>query len=157
MHALPGRAAAIFGSLGWSASMGASAWLAGAVKAKAFGGSLEAVVLTFALGGLTGFVPALTAYRLKGAQKSSSQRFALIFLSLAAATSGCTYTFYLLAFRSYYAQWHDEVLTADWFREQFFTTASAGYQFAVLGLRSFLPLGLGALFFASWLISKKPV
>jgi hypothetical protein len=156
-QALPGGAAALCGSLAWSLAMGSSAWLSGALKGKAFGGSLGTLVLTFAIGGLAGFVPALFAYRLLRAGKSASQRYALAFLALAAATIVCTSLTFTLIFRSYYAQWHDGILTGHWLEEQFFTLASAGYQFAVLGLRSFLPLGLAALFAASWLLSKKPV
>jgi hypothetical protein len=137
--------------------MAASAALAGVMKRWSSGGNLEIVVATFAAGGLAGFAPALFACRFLGAGKTRSQRFALAFLALAAATIACTTLMFTLVLRSYYAQWHDDFPSIDWFEEQFFTTASATYQFAVLGLRSFLPLGLPALFFAAWLISKKPV
>jgi hypothetical protein len=137
--------------------MSASAFLSGAARGKAFGGSLETLVLTFFIGGLAGFVPALFLFRLFGAGMARSQRFALAFLALSAATIACTSLTFTIIFRSYYAQWHDNFLTGDWLREQFFTFASASYQFGVLGLRSFLPLGLVALFGAAWLISKKPV
>ena len=156
-QALPGGASALFGSLAWALVMGASAWLSGAMKAKAFGGSLETLVMTFAFGGLASFVPALIAYRLLGAGRSASQRFSLAFLALAGATIVSTSLTFTLIFRSYYAKWHDGFLTGHWLEQQFVTLASASYQFAVLGLRSFLPLGLAALFTASWLISKKPV
>ena len=155
--ALPGPALGFLGSLGWAAAMGASAALAGVMKAWSSGGNLDTVIVIFAIGGLVAFVPALTAYRFLGGQKVRGQRIALAFLTLAAATIVCTSATFTLIFRTYYAQWHDEILTGDWFREQFYTTASSTYQFAVLGLRSFLPLGLPALFAASWLISKKPV
>ena len=137
--------------------MSVSAFLSGAAKGKAIGGSLETLVMTFFIGGLAGFVPALVVYKLFGGGKTRSQRFALAFIALAASTIACTSLTFTVIFRSYYAQWHDGFLTGDWLREQFFTFASASYQFGVLGLRSFLPLGLGALFGAAWLISKKPV
>jgi hypothetical protein len=137
--------------------MGASALLSGAARGKAFGGNLETLVLTFFIGGLAGFVPALVIFRLFGAGKTRSQRFALAFLALAGLTIVCTSLTFTIIFRSYYAQWHGDVLTGHWLEQQFFTMASASYQFAVLGLRSFLPLGLFALFGAAWLISKKPV
>jgi hypothetical protein len=155
--ALPAPALAVFGSLGWASVTGASAALAGLMKSRAFGGNLETVIAVFGIGGLAGFVPALTAYRLFGRQKTHNQRFSLIFLALTLATVACTSLTFTLILRSYYAQWHDDFPSFHWFEEQFFTTASSTYQFAVLGLRSFLPLGLPALFLASWLISKKPV
>jgi hypothetical protein len=155
--ALPGGVEALFGSLVWAALMGASAWLAGAAAGKSIRGSLSAEIVTFSIGGLAALSPGLFLFRLLGPGKGHGQRFALIFLSLAAATALCTWLTFAVFFRAYYAQWHDDFLTGDWLREQIFTMASAGYQFAVLGLRSFLPLGLPALFLASWHISKKPV
>jgi hypothetical protein len=155
--ALPAPRLAVLGSLAWALTMAASAALAGVMKSRAFGGNLETVIAVFGIGGLAGFVPALTAYRLFGRQKTHSQRFSLMFLALTLPTIACTSLTFTLILRSYYAQWHDDFPSPHWFEEQFFTTASSTYQFAVLGLRSFLPLGLPALFFASWLISKKPV
>ena len=131
--------------------------LSGALKGKALEGSLETLVLTFSIGGFAGFVPALFVYRLFSRGRSASQRFSLAFLALTAMTIVCTSLTFTLIFRAYYAQWHEAFLTRHWLEQQFFTTASASYQFAVLGLRSFLPLGLAALFLASWQISKKPV
>jgi hypothetical protein len=157
ISALPGVRLSIFASLAWSIAMAASAAIAGAVKSWSPGGNLQMIIAVFDFGGLAGFVPALTAYRFYAADKARGQRFSLAFLALLATTLLFTWLTYLAIFRSYYAQWHDDFLTGDWLREQFFTTASSAYQFAVLGLRSFLPLGLPALFFASWLISKKPV
>ena len=137
--------------------MGASAALAGVMKSWAGGGNLVFVTASFAAGGLAAFVPALIAYRMFGARKSRSQRLALIFLALTAATILFTNMAFALIYRTYYAQWHGDFLSGDWLRQQFFTTASSTYQFAVIGLRSYFPLGIAALFFASWLISKKPV
>jgi hypothetical protein len=137
--------------------MGASAALAGVMKSWAGGGNLRVVAISFAAGGFAAFVPAFAAYRLFGARKTRSQRFSLAFLTLASATVFFTAITFALIFRSYYAQWHDTVFSGDWFRQQFFTTASSLYQFAVLGLRSYLPIGLPALFAAAWLISRKPV
>ena len=156
-QALSGFATPLLGSIAWSLAMGASAALSGALKAKAFGGNLEMTVMVFAFGGLAGFAPGLAAFRYLAAGKSRSQRFSLAFLSLAGATLLFTAITFALIFRSYYAQWHETVFSGDWFRQQFFTTASSFYQFAVLGLRSYLPIGLPSLFLASWLISKKPV
>jgi hypothetical protein len=155
--ALPSPALAVFGSLAWGAVMCASAALAGVMKSRALNGNFETVIAIFAGGGFVGFVPALTAYRLFGRGKTRSQRFSLLFLALAAATIACTSLSYSLIYRSYYAQWHDDFPSLHWLEEQFFTTASSSYQFAVLGLRLFLPLGIVALFATSWLMSKKPV
>jgi hypothetical protein len=155
--ALPAPAFAVFGSIGWALAMAASAALAGVLKSRAFSGNLETVIAIFGIGGLAGFAPALAAYRLFGGRKARGQRFSLMFLALAAATIICTSLAYTLVYRTYYAQWHDDFPSLHWFEEQFFTTASSTYQFAVLGLRSYLPLGIIALFLTSWVMSKKPV
>ena len=137
--------------------MALSAALTAWAREWAAGGNMRAVIVTFAIGGVLALVPALVLFNLAKARKSFSQRFAIAFLLLSAATLGSTLLVYSIGYRSYYAKWHAVALTHDWFLQLFFTTASGVYQFAVLGVRSFLPLGLVCLFGVSWLIARRPV
>jgi hypothetical protein len=47
-----------------------------------------------------------------------------------------------IIYRNFYAQWHGDPFTRIWLFQLTFTSASALYQFAVLGLRLYLPLGV---------------
>ena len=115
------------------------------------------ITFIFTLGGLLAFPVAVIVFNLIAEKKSSTQRFAAAFLALLFATLGVTAFVYYLQFRSYYAHWHGAAFSHLWFLQTFFTGASAGYQFAVLGSRFYLPFGLLALFGASYLLAKKPV
>ncbi len=149
-NATPPLSTACFGSLAWAAAMAASAvfslWLADRLGAP----SLPAIAILFAIGGLAAFVPAMTLANLLG-RKRGERRFAATFFSLSVATIGITAMLYALHFRYYFSQWHADPFTVRWAFEFAFTIAAALYQFAVLGMRLYFPLGLIALFaFSFW-------
>ena len=66
-----------------------------------------------------------------------------------------TSAIFAVIFRQYYAQWHGDPFTRIWLVQLVFTTASALYQFAVLGIRLYLPVGVIFLFAASWLLADR--
>ncbi|MGF9691472.1 hypothetical protein AAIH46_01530 [Rhizobium sp. 0TCS1.26] len=68
-------------------------------------------------------------------------RLPLAFVILGAATLAFTALLFALDYRAFYARWHADAFTLDWTLQQLFTTASATYQFLVIGLRLYLPLG----------------
>ena len=72
-----------------------------------------------------------------------------MFLALSLSTLGTTALLFALDYRSYYASWHEEFGTITWAYQFVFTVAGAIVQFAVLGVRMFLPLGFAALFIVS--------
>ena len=156
-HALPSMRLSVLGGLTWALAMGLSAATTMLCRDWALNDNFELIAIIFTLGGFLAFPIALTAFNLTAVGKSSTQRFALAFLALLFATLGATAFVYYLQFRSYYAQWHAPSLSHVWFLQTLFTGASAGYQFAVLGSRFYLPFGLIALFGASYLLAKKPV
>lgn len=135
----------------WCAAMAASAaislyWLrSGVVDATA-----ERLIGVFALGALMGFPAALTLLSLVPDRWRNSQRFAAGFLAFGAATLGFTAFLVALDFLNYYSEWHDDHLSKRRVFETVMTILSACYQFLVLGLRLFLPLGFFALIAASW-------
>lgn len=106
-------------------------------------------VVLFAFGGAIAFPIALYLARLLAVGARAEPAFATAFVSLAAATIGFTALFFALDYRSYYAQWHAEPLTRFWAIQFIHTSAGAVYQFAVLGLRLYFPLGFIALFAGS--------
>ena len=60
-----------------------------------------------------------------------------------------------LVFRDYFSTWHAPVTTKLGANEFVFTVASGVYQFLVLGVRLFLPLGLPALLIVALLIARQ--
>lgn len=79
----------------------------------------------------------------------------LIIGSLTALTIGVTAGLFALEYRSFYANWHSPAFSKIWFFEQFFTLAGAIYQFAVLGLRLYLPLSPFIVFSASIILLRR--
>ena len=71
--------------------------------------------------------------------------FAAAFLAFTVATIGITAALYALQSRSYYAQWHEPAFTITWCFQLVFTLLATVYQFAVLGLRLYFPVGFVAL------------
>ena len=111
--------------------------------------SIRFVALVFGLGGLFAFPIALVGLRVLVPRRPPTRVFAATVLGLAVTTIGTTALLFALIYRSYYAQWHGAVFSTEWFFEFAFTSAGAIYQFAVIGTRHFLPIGLPALLLAS--------
>jgi hypothetical protein len=58
-------------------------------------------------------------------------------------------------YRSFYSRWHAPFGSVIWMFQFVFTGASAVYQFAVLGSRLFMPLGLLFLVATSLYLAKR--
>lgn len=71
--------------------------------------------------------------------------FAAAILAYATTTIAATAFLFGLHYRLYYAQWHEPSFSEVWFFQFIFTVASAVYQFLVLGIRLYFPLGVAAL------------
>jgi len=110
---------------------------------------IRTVSLLFAGGGALAFPIGLFAARLVSLGRGREVAFAAAMVCLAAATIGLTTGLYALQYRSYYAEWHAPVFTLTWGFQLAFTMAVASYQFVVLGIRLYFPLGFIALFAAS--------
>ena len=67
--------------------------------------------------------------------------FLMALAGLGLATVAITSGLFALDYRSFYARWHADVFTLNWTLQLIFTSASAVYQFLVLGLRPYLPFG----------------
>ena len=145
----------VYGAVAWGAAMAISAqaslWLSvGALTshywtltAMAFGGA--ALAWPFSL----------ATFRFIAFRRTREAAFAAAFLCLTVITIAATSAIFAVIFRSFYAQWHGEAFSRLWLVQLVFTTASALYQFAVLGIRLYLPLGVMFLFGASWLLASR--
>ncbi len=103
------------------------------------------VALLYGLGGVLAFPLGLTLARLVSRGRHWETAFATAFVSLLAATLASTGGLFALQYRSYYAEWHAPALTLTWAFEFAFTMLTALYQFVVLGVRLYFPLGFAAL------------
>ncbi|BCG73791.1 hypothetical protein MesoLj113a_49490 [Mesorhizobium sp. 113-1-2] len=148
-RALPGWRATLFGSLLWGATMGASALINLLLDNWVTSEKIRTVALLFAGGGALAFPLGLFAARLVSLGRGREVAFAAAMVCLAAATIGLTAGLYALQYRSYYAEWHAPVFTLTWGFQLAFTMAVASYQFVVLGIRLYFPLGFVALFAVS--------
>ncbi|BAV44962.1 hypothetical protein MLTONO_0059 [Mesorhizobium loti] len=148
-RALPGWRATLFGSLLWGATMGASALINLLLDNWVTPEKIRTVSLLFVGGGVLAFPLGLFAARLVSLGRGREVAFAAAMVCLAAATIGLTAGLYALQYRSYYAEWHAPVFTLTWGFQLAFTMAVASYQFVVLGIRLYFPLGFVALFAVS--------
>ncbi len=144
-------------SCAWALTMMASAIINLFLLDRVVETKSELLVAFFGIGALIAF-PMVT-WVLKRAPKhwQTGQRFALAFIALSLMTIGVTAMIFALHFRAYFAEWHDDHLSVRLAFETVFTLLSAVYQFLVLGLRLYIPLGLVALLGASWAFATKRI
>lgn len=154
--ALPGWKPAAAGALLWSAAMAASALLSMQLDAWETPGKIAEVVALFALGAAFAFPSGLYVARFIALGRQPETAFAAAFLSLSLATIGLTAGLYALQYRGYYAQWHADAFSVTWIFQLVFTTLSSLYQFAVLGVRMYMPVGFAALVLGSLWFARQP-
>lgn len=143
------------GALAWGLAMAASLMLSLHLFGRANGShDLELTVL-YASGGLIGWLMALPVIRLTSQHRPSQTVFAAWLLILGLATIGATAGLFALQYRVFYAHWHAPFPSRIWVYQQIFTTASALYQFAVLGIRHFLPAAFVALLVISLSMARR--
>jgi hypothetical protein len=148
-RALPSLQVALFGALLWAAAMGASAlvnlWLDDWETPE----KIRFVSLLFAAGGALAFPVGLFAARLVSLGRHWEVALAATFVCLLVATIGFTGGLFALQYRSYYSEWHAPAFSLTWAFQFVFTMLTALYQFVVLGIRLYFPLGFIALALAS--------
>jgi len=148
-RALPGWRATLFGSFLWAATMGTSALINLLLDNWVTPEKIRTVSLLFAGGGALAFPVGLFAARLVSLGRHWEVALAAAFVCLLVATIGFTGGLFALQYRSYYAEWHSPAFTITWAFQFVFTMLTALYQFVVLGIRLYFPLGFIALALAS--------
>ena len=145
----------VYGSIGWGAAMAISAqawlWLSIAALTSHYW-SLTALAF---VGAAVAWPLSLAAFRFIAFRRGRQAAFAAAFICLTIFTIGVTSVMFAFIYRNFYAQWHGDPFTKLWLIQFTFTTASALYQFAVQGLRLYLPVGVVFLFAASYLLASK--
>lgn len=139
--ARPGVAESLIGAFGWGLAMATTAALGLEWRMEAITGHFRPLLAVYFAGGLIAWPAALFATRFVALDARPTFRFAVALAMLALATIGFTAIVFALVYRQFYAEWHGEPFTKLWVLQFVITIISALYQFAVLGLRLFLPLG----------------
>ena len=107
------------------------------------------VFLLFAAGGALAFPVGLFAAQLVSVGRHWEVALAATFVCLLAATIAVTGGLFALQYRSYYSEWHAPAFSLTWAFQFVFTMLTALYQFVVLGIRLYFPVGFVALALAS--------
>ncbi|WP_420409651.1 hypothetical protein [Hoeflea sp.] len=149
-----GFAEALLGAIGWGAAMALSAqaslWLSyGAITSHYW-----SVTSVFFAGAALAWPLSLSTHRFLAFGRRRQASFAAAFLCLTIFSIAITAVLFAVIYRNFYAQWHGDPFTKLWLVQLVFTSASALYQFAVVGLRMYLPLGAILLFAAAFLLSR---
>ena len=86
--------------------------------------------------------------------KPLTVRFSAFFAATAAMTLGFTAFFFYIPQRAYFAQWHADAFSIQWFFQAVFTGLGSAYLFVATGLRPLLPWAVLALAIASLSFSR---
>ena len=116
---------------------------------------MVSVLLLFGAGGAAAFPVALFAAELIAGGRSPRHRFGAFFLFLAVFTVLLTALIFAAIYRTYYASWHADTFSYVWGLQLVGTGLNAFYQFAVIGLRYYFPIGLMGLFAASYWFARR--
>lgn len=153
-RSLPSVREVLIGAPCWGLAMALSAWLALWLRENDATFHLKGILALYAAGGLLGWPLSLFAARWLARGRATETRIAAFLLCLIAGTIGTTAFLFALDYRAFYAQWHATAGTRIWFFQFLFTSLAAFYQFLVLGVRLYLPLGAVALAFASLVLAR---
>jgi len=152
-QALPSPRVAALGAIFWALLLSGSAFLG--LKHWMMPVHTAVVLLLYAAGAMVAFPVAMFLAEVIAGDKRPTQRFAAAFLSLTTATIGLTAALFAMDYRAYYAHSHEEAFSRMWMLQFIGSALSALYQFAVIGLRLYFPLGFFGLFAASaWFAAR---
>jgi hypothetical protein len=153
VRAVPPVKSTIAGALLWGCGMALSLLVGLEIIVGGLTSHRMALTGLYFAGGVLAFPVAIFLIRLLALRQSAEIRFSAAFVSLTATTIGGTAGLFAVIYWSYYVPWNGEPWSAVWLHQLTFAVASALYQFAVLGTRYCLPLGIVVLFATSlWLV-----
>ncbi len=153
----PSLALCLGGAFAWGLLMVACAFLSLHMEGRDANFHLEKLLLIYFAGGFGAWMIALPLARLLTRRRGTETRFAAHFTLLSLGTVALTAFFFAMDYRLFYARWHQPFGTRVWAFQFIFTSAGAVYQFLVMGLRLYLPVGLPILAGASlWLARAMP-
>lgn len=148
----PSPALCLGGALCWGIAMAACAYVSLVMHDRLPSFHLRRLLVIYFAGGTAAWPIVLPMARFLSRRRGIEARFAAHFALLSVGTVSITALVFALDYRLFYAQWHEPFGTVIWAFQFAFTTAGAIYQFLVMGLGLYLPVGLPVLAGASlWL------
>lgn len=156
LRALPSTTELVVGTPAWGLAMAASAWVALWLREGALTFHLAELLVMYGLGGMLAWPLAVFLARFATLGRPAETRFAAYLLCLSLGTIAVTAILFALDYRVFYARWHADTGTRAWLYQFAFTSLVAFYQFLVLGVRLYLPVGGAALLAVSlWLAGSQ--
>ncbi|MDK4737647.1 MULTISPECIES: hypothetical protein [unclassified Rhizobium] len=152
--AFPSYRQLLFGAPCWGVAMASSALSVLYLRNGLLTSHLPALMAVYFFGGALAWPFTLPLARLLAHRRPLEARFAAFFLALSLGTVAMTAFLFALDYRWFYARWHAPFGTLVWAFQFAFTSASALYQFAILGLGLFLPFGFIFLVMASLYLAR---
>ncbi|WP_196809390.1 hypothetical protein [Rhizobium sp. 2MFCol3.1] len=153
--AYPPYSAVLIGAPLWALQMLAAAMSTLYLRNGLETSHLSDLAILYFAGGLLAWPFALMLGRFFAHKRRIETRFAAFFVALAACTILMTAFLFAMDYRVFYSRWHAPGGSVIWFFQLIFTGASSVYQFMVLGLRLFVPLGLVCLLATSFALAKR--
>lgn len=145
------------GAFGWGLLMAACAFVSLVMHGRWQTFHLEKLLAIYFAGGLAAWPIVLPVARFLTRRRTVETRFAAHFALLSLGTIAITAFLFAMDYRLFYAQWHQPFGTRIWLYQFVFTLLGAAYQFVVMGLGLYLPVGLPILAGASlWLARAMP-
>ncbi|WEZ83362.1 hypothetical protein P6U16_00180 [Rhizobium sp. 32-5/1] len=154
--ALPSRRELLLGTPIWGLLMAASALIALLLREVGATFQLTKILTLYFAGGVIAWPFSIFIGRFCALGRSVETRFAAYFLCFTVLTIASTTLLFALHYRLFFEQWHAPFGTRIWVYQFVFTSASASYQFVVMGVRLYLPFGLAALVVASLWLAMRP-
>ena len=142
------------GALGWGLLMAGCAFLSLLMDGRWQTFHLAKLLLLYFAGGVVAWPFVLPAARVLTRRRPAETRFAAHFALLGLGTIAVTAFLFAMDYRLFYAQWHQPFGTRIWLYQFVFTSIGATYQFLVMGLGLYLPVGLPILAGASLWLAK---
>jgi hypothetical protein len=103
---------------------------------------LSSILILVFFSALIAYPLAIVTLHILDRHKRFETQLAGSFLFLTIATSGVTAIVYSLNYWNFFHQWHSAPFSRLWAWQFFYTNLGALYQFAVMGLGLFMPLGI---------------
>lgn len=129
----------------WALAMPLCALASLFMAGRAGTGHTVSVLILFSIGGLLAFPTSVFLSQAIVGDRRAETRFACVFLCLTLVTIGMTAFLFAMQYRLFFSRWHAPFATRIWFYQFAFTSAGAVYQFIVMGIRLYMPVGLPAL------------
>lgn len=156
VRAFPTALELVIGTPAWGLLMVGSAWSALWLRESALTFHLVELLMMYGLGGMLAWPLAVFLARFATLGRPAETRFSAYLLCLSLGTIAFTALMFALDYRVFYARWHAHTGSRTWFYQLGFTSLVAFYQFLVLGVRLYLPVGGAALVAASlWLAGSE--